>query len=41
MSIVTHLIVLFVGLVLGMGLISLFAIGMAAEDEHKDSWRDR
>lgn len=41
MTILTHLIALVIGVMVGIGLIALLAVGQVAEDEHKDCWRDR
>ena len=41
MSLITHLIAAVVGATFGIGLMALLTASRNADDEHKDSWRDR
>ena len=41
MTILTHLIALVIGVMVGIGLMALLTASRNAEDEHKDCWRDR
>lgn len=41
MTVITHLIAAIVGAAFGIGLMALLTANRTADDEHKDSWRDR